>query len=178
MQYTFVGAPMIYYGTEAGMWSPDDPSNRQPMVWRDLLPYEDPQVEFKADLFAHYQRLAAVREKLDALREGFYVPLIADDGNNVLAYQRSAGDQHVYVVINRSNREQKVAVPVAEADRGKPLVNWMDEQQATLVAPDIKANATARPALKLTGMGGVESDTGKVRVALPAYGVAVLSQVK
>ena len=33
-QMTFVGAPMIYYGSEAGMWSPDDPSNRQPMIWR------------------------------------------------------------------------------------------------------------------------------------------------
>ena len=35
-QMTFVGAPMIYYGDEAGMWSPDDPSDRQPMIWKDL----------------------------------------------------------------------------------------------------------------------------------------------
>ena len=36
MQATFVGAPMIYYGTEAGMWGADDPCDRKPMVWPDL----------------------------------------------------------------------------------------------------------------------------------------------
>ncbi|MEN0109392.1 MAG: glycoside hydrolase family 13 protein, partial [Planctomycetota bacterium] len=40
MQATFVGAPMIYYGTEAGMWGADDPCDRKPMVWPDLE-YDD-----------------------------------------------------------------------------------------------------------------------------------------
>ena len=36
MQMTYVGAPMIYYGTEAGMWGADDPCDRMPMVWQEL----------------------------------------------------------------------------------------------------------------------------------------------
>ena len=32
-QFTYVGAPMMYYGTEAGMWGADDPCDRMPMVW-------------------------------------------------------------------------------------------------------------------------------------------------
>ncbi len=36
LQMTYVGAPMIYYGTEAGMWGADDPCDRQPMVWPEL----------------------------------------------------------------------------------------------------------------------------------------------
>ena len=32
-QMVYVGPPMIYYGTEAGMWGGDDPCNRMPMVW-------------------------------------------------------------------------------------------------------------------------------------------------
>ncbi len=36
MQMTAVGAPMIYYGDEAGMWGATDPDDRQPMVWADL----------------------------------------------------------------------------------------------------------------------------------------------
>ena len=56
LQMCFVGAPMTYYGDENGMWSPDDPSNRQPMVWKDLEPYDDPEVKFDDDLFAFYQR--------------------------------------------------------------------------------------------------------------------------
>ncbi|HMD54641.1 MAG TPA: alpha-amylase family glycosyl hydrolase, partial [Phycisphaerae bacterium] len=43
-QMAFVGAPMIWYGDEVGMWSPSDPSDRQPMVWQDLTPYADPEV--------------------------------------------------------------------------------------------------------------------------------------
>lgn len=29
-QATYVGAPMIYYGTEFGMWSADAPEDRMP----------------------------------------------------------------------------------------------------------------------------------------------------
>ena len=34
---TFVGSPIIYYGTEAGMWGDDDPDNRKPMLWEDII---------------------------------------------------------------------------------------------------------------------------------------------
>ena len=36
LQMTYVGPPMIYYGTEAGMWGADDPCDRMPMVWPEL----------------------------------------------------------------------------------------------------------------------------------------------
>lgn len=32
-QMTFIGAPVIYYGDEAGMWGADDPCDRKPMLW-------------------------------------------------------------------------------------------------------------------------------------------------
>ncbi|RMF06190.1 MAG: glycoside hydrolase family 13 protein, partial [Candidatus Neomarinimicrobiota bacterium] len=32
-QFTYPGAPYIYYGDEAGMWGADDPDCRKPMVW-------------------------------------------------------------------------------------------------------------------------------------------------
>jgi glycosidase len=36
--------PMIYYGDEVAMWGGTDPDDRQPMVWKDLAPYEDPEL--------------------------------------------------------------------------------------------------------------------------------------
>ena len=39
-QMAYVGAPVIYYGEEVGMWGADDPTDRKPMVWDDLS-YED-----------------------------------------------------------------------------------------------------------------------------------------
>src|SRR5262249_27360020 len=34
-QMTYLGAPMVYYGDEAGMWGGDDPDDRKPMLWGD-----------------------------------------------------------------------------------------------------------------------------------------------
>ena len=36
LQMTYLGAPMVYYGDEAGMWGGDDPCDRWPMVWEDM----------------------------------------------------------------------------------------------------------------------------------------------
>lgn len=35
-QFTWVGAPHVWYGDEVGMWGPDVPDSRKPMVWEDL----------------------------------------------------------------------------------------------------------------------------------------------
>jgi glycosidase len=35
-QMTFTGAPMLYYGTESGVWGGNDPDNRSPMNWSDI----------------------------------------------------------------------------------------------------------------------------------------------
>ena len=58
-QMSFAGAPMIYYGDEAGMWGPSDPSDRMPMWWKDLEPFDDPQCKFDQGQFDCYQRTIA-----------------------------------------------------------------------------------------------------------------------
>lgn len=39
-QMAYVGAPVVYYGEEVGMWGADDPTDRKPMVWGDRV-YSD-----------------------------------------------------------------------------------------------------------------------------------------
>lgn len=39
-QMAYVGAPVVYYGDEVGMWGADDPTDRKPMVWGDRT-YQD-----------------------------------------------------------------------------------------------------------------------------------------
>jgi len=55
-----------------------------------------------------------------------------DDAAGTYAFQRDLGEEHAYVVLNRSAQERTVKVPVAEKD-GK-LVNWLDEKQAAMDA--------------------------------------------
>lgn len=39
VQYTLIGSPVIYYGSEKGMWGGDVPHNRKAMLWEDYKPY-------------------------------------------------------------------------------------------------------------------------------------------
>ena len=165
-QMTFVGAPMVYYGDEAGMWGAGDPSDRQPMLWQDLQPYADPDVTFDAGKFDWYQRLIAVHRKLPALQTGFYRPLVTDDAAGTFAFARDLGDQHAYVVLNRSDRPATVAVPGVSGD----VIDWLDANAVAITPtadrPDATPTAAARPLPVVNGM---------VQVQLPAYGSAVLA---
>lgn len=167
-QMTFVGAPMIYYGDETGMWGPSDPSNRQPMVWRDLAPYDDPQVRFDPVQFAFYQRAIALHRQFPALQLGEFVPLVEDNGRGILAFMRQLGNDRVYVIVNRADRAQSIVVPVM--DKG-PLYDWMDPGEAAL-----KPDPAGRPSLVLNG--GAQAKLiykDAVRLELPSYTTAVLS---
>jgi glycosidase len=170
-QMAFLGAPMIYYGSEAGMWSPDDPSNRQPMVWKDLEPYDDPQVRFDPAQFEAYQRAIAARSALPPLRTGFFRPVEIDDTGGVFSFVRELNDQHVYVVINRSDRTQTTTINVQTGGR---YVDWLDPQMTGIRPPD---SDSGRPALSVrAGARLLESRDGLLSIDLKPHGVAILSK--
>ncbi len=166
-QMTFVGAPMVYYGDEAGMWGAGDPSDRQPMLWQDLAPYADPEVTFDAGLFDAYQRLIAVRRALPALQTGAYRPLLADDAAGTFAFARDGDGRHTYVVLNRSDRPATVTVPVTA---GADLIDWLDAGSVDVTTTADRPAAVPRPAPRVLPVVG-----GSVQVPLPAYGTAVLA---
>jgi cyclomaltodextrinase len=119
-QMTALGAPMVYYGDEAGMWGANDPCCRKPMLWPDLQ-YEpeathpdgtprndaDP-VAFDHDLHAYYRRAIALRHAVPALRTGSVETLLADDAKQVLVHLRRAGDELAIVAVNRSEQDQVI----------------------------------------------------------------------
>ncbi len=123
LQMTYVGAPMIYYGDEVGMWGGNDPDDRKPMVWEDLE-YADEVtnpdgsrrtpdvVAVNHDLLDHYRSLIAIRRAHSALNLGDYRTLIADDERDVFAFERTHGDDRVIVVINNSEGPVTVDLPL------------------------------------------------------------------
>jgi glycosidase len=174
LQHTFVGAPMTYYGNEAGMWSADDPSNRQPMVWQDLEPYADPEVKFDKDLFDFFRRCIATRAALPALQTGEFFPVLTDDASGVLVFGRRLGRQTAYVVINRGAAPRDVTFNVSPAEAAKAFVNYFDPAHVDLLDPS--ADAGARSTVKVKDNSpAIEAVGGKLTVALPAYGSAVLA---
>jgi glycosidase len=119
-QMTYIGAPVIFYGDEAGLWGANDPCCRKPMLWPEMS-YDDEamgpdgrprekgeKVAFDADLHATYQRLIALRKVVPALRTGAVKTLVCDDARQVLVHLRGDG---ALVAINRSEEPQDVVVP-------------------------------------------------------------------
>ncbi|MEW5693952.1 MAG: alpha-amylase family glycosyl hydrolase [Candidatus Hydrogenedentota bacterium] len=102
-QMTFVGAPMIYYGDEAGMWGADDPSDRKPMLWQDLEPYENPQDTVNPDLLNYYRKLIAIRHTYPELRYGDIEVVLTDDDKGIFGFKRSYQNEEIYVILNVSD---------------------------------------------------------------------------
>ncbi|MGM0737690.1 MAG: glycoside hydrolase family 13 protein [Bacteroidota bacterium] len=101
MQFTCPGAPMIYYGDEAGMWGANDPCCRKPMVWNDIL-YDDEAilpngaprttadpVAFDTGLYSYYRWLINLRRERPALKHGDFTVLLTDDAKGVFVFMRS-----------------------------------------------------------------------------------------
>ena len=110
-QMTFLGAPMIWYGDEAGMFGAGDPVDRKQMLWKDLEPYDNPQDAVMPDLWEHYRRVIAIRNTYPALRTGRFHTWVTDDANDVYGFTRTRGDEAVAVVVNNSDRDQTVTLP-------------------------------------------------------------------
>ncbi len=121
-QMLYLGAPMIYYGEEAGMWGADDPDDRKPMVWPDLVyeterghpvgtPRPADSVYFDQDLFDHYKTFAALRRQNSALRHGDYQYAKLGAGANLFAFVRQEGRQKILCLFNRSLVPENLTLP-------------------------------------------------------------------
>ena len=147
LQMTLPGAPMIYYGDEAGMWGGDDPDCRKPMVWPDFK-YETERshplgkqrpadtVSFNHDLFRWYRKLIAIRRANKALSLGSLQFFLTDNGRNLLGFKRSEGGQTLYVALNNGNTSREYTL--AEAGMKDSPGEMTDLISGTKIAPGEK----------------------------------------
>ena len=123
-QFTYIGAPHIWYGDEVGMWGADDPDPRKPMVWDDLeyedesthplgRPREPDPVAPDMQLLQVYKDLIALRkDNLRLFVDGGLKWLVADDERGVLAYERALGEERAIVVFNASGEPREITVDI------------------------------------------------------------------
>jgi len=142
-QFTFIGAPQIYYGEEVGMWGADDPDCRKPMIWDDIV-YEDERTAFDptksrqvdpvrpdTTLKLFYENLCKMRKENPVLVYGDLSFSVADDKKMVLAYSRWMGKKEIVVVFNRSFKPQSVKVPVKNNGEYLNLLTGSDKSIIT-----------------------------------------------
>jgi len=114
-QFTFIGAPHIWNGDEMGMVGADDPDNRKPLWWPDIIFDEETQSpysnytysfvpRFNPECFEFYKSLIALRKQYDVLSLGD-LNFIYKENFPILMYQRKYGDQVFLVLINVNSFE-------------------------------------------------------------------------
>lgn len=150
-QMTYVGAPMVYYGDEVGMWGGNDPDCRKPMIWDDLQ-YEDEvwcpdgskrspdPVLIDDELRAYYKTLIAIRNTHPALQTGSYRTMVADDKEQILAFERVLGEERIVVALNNASTTRTVTLPEMPDSQYKDLLSGQpiktrDKEVTITIAP-------------------------------------------
>lgn len=100
VQMTWVGAPTVYYGDEAGLCGFTDPDNRRTYPWGK----ED------KDLVEFHREMIRIHKTEAPLRAGSLRMLYWEE--NVLAYSRFQEEEQIVVVLNNSEELKEVTIPV------------------------------------------------------------------
>lgn len=149
-QMTYVGAPMLYYGDETGMWGADDPCCRKPMIWEHLqygdealLPDQKPRakadkVAADLDLLAHYRTCIRIRNQHPALRVGDFKTLLTDDAGSWYAFSRSTAAETVVVVLNNGDAAGTARIktgPGTWKDELGGKQTWVADREGFITVP-------------------------------------------
>lgn len=134
-QMTYLGAPMVYYGDETGMWGATDPCCRKPMVWEEFVCSDEvflpdqtrkktpDKVAFNKDIFNHYKKLIGIHNSYKALQLGDFKTLLCDDKNLIYAFSRNYKNQSVIVILNNGEKKAKCVFKLSPQSAYKDVLN-------------------------------------------------------
>ncbi|MCL1936454.1 MAG: glycoside hydrolase family 13 protein [Defluviitaleaceae bacterium] len=103
-QFTWIGAPTIYYGDEAGLCGFTDPDNRRSYPWGK---------EDKTMLNLH-KELIKIRKTNISLKKGSLTYLHNEHG--FISFGRFTTDEKIVIVLNNNEYEKTVKIPVWKLD--------------------------------------------------------------
>ena len=152
MQMTWIGAPTIYYGDEAGLCGFTDPDNRRTYPWGR----EDQR------LISFHRDLIRLRKEYPELRTGSIKPVVSD--YNLLGYARFTKEGQTVILINNNDYPLEKDISVWQV--GTPKVGKMEtllqtaEEDYTLGGPIYELHA------------------GKLHIVLPKTSATILTFVR
>ncbi|WP_462146892.1 glycoside hydrolase family 13 protein [Pseudoalteromonas gelatinilytica] len=152
LQMTYVGAPMLYYGDEVGMWGANDPDSRKPMIWPDIKYQAErynpdgsvrspDKVTVNTSLKQTYKQLIAIRNANPALSIGSYKTILADDTKNVFVFERQHHTGTFWVLFNNSTENQEISLSYLKSQ--KPDLLYGDADY-TVLDKELVVNLTAK----------------------------------
>lgn len=132
-QMSWLGAPTIYYGDEAGQTGATDPDDRRTFPWD----HQD------TDLEGYYRKLIAARAANPVLRDGGVLPLFTDNAHRVAAFLRTDQKQHAVVILNDGRSPRTVTVDVPEVANGVNLVDALTGKAHVVAAGKLSIRVPA-----------------------------------
>ena len=104
VKMTWVGAPTVYYGDEAGVCGFTDPDSRRTYPWG----------QENRELVEFHKEMIRIHKREKPLRTGSLKML--SWSSNVLAYARFQEGEQIIVVLNNSKELKEVTIPVWQAE--------------------------------------------------------------
>lgn len=104
VQMTWVGAPTVYYGDEAGVCGFTDPDSRRTYPWG----------QENRELVEFHKEMIRIHKRENPLRTGSLKML--SWSSNVFAYARFQEGEQIIVVLNNSKELKEVTIPVWQAE--------------------------------------------------------------
>lgn len=169
-QFTYLGAPMVYYGDEGAINAPgkadnagvlqDDPYNRAPYPWSDETGDQNVHGPVDGSMLTFYTTLANLRKQHSALRTGIFETLLVGDTTP------ATSDDSTYVFVRADTFEVALVA----------LNNGDTTNTATIVVNSFFGNGTVLQ--DATSAASYTVSGGNVAVTLAARtGVVLLPQL-
>ncbi|MDO9085982.1 MAG: glycoside hydrolase family 13 protein [Anaerolineaceae bacterium] len=120
--FTFIGAPVIYYGDEIGTRGGKDPECRRAFPWD---PYQ-----WDLHLQQTIEKFIQIRRIFPALRVGEFIPLNTDDEKDIFSFARIYEKNIFIMVFNCSDKSQTFEIKIdgLDFDNKKRLNNLIGEE--------------------------------------------------
>ncbi len=103
LQFTYAGAPTVYYGDEIGMVGADDPDDRRAFTWG----------KGNKELVTWYATLGSIRNSYAALRTGSVEPFDVND-ITILSYVRRDAEDAMIVLANNSETQKEITLNLSD----------------------------------------------------------------
>ena len=120
MQMTWMGAPTLYYGDEAGVCGWTDPDNRRTYPWGK----ED------TELIRFHKEVIRIHKDYEALKSGTWIYLICEEG--LIGYGRFDKKDKFFILIQPGGGHREVTVPVwrLEINDGEYMATMMSSDSS------------------------------------------------
>lgn len=164
LQFTYAGAPTIYYGDEIGMTGADDPDDRRAFTWG----------KGSKELVTWYAKLADIRSQYSALRTGSVEPIDVND-DAIMGYVRSDDKDIITVLGNNADSAKEITVSIGTNATSK-ITDIVSGTSYDVKDGKVKVNIPAYRGVILAS--DVKSVSVDEAALAPAYDSSYVEEVK